>query len=108
MLDVMGQRDICLMRAHGILVVGKTVEEVTHKSIVLETLARLNYYAALKGNVREISDEDKEEWNRRERADIERGRSNADERNANWDYYVTLVNEPGAVQFNDVSLGMNL
>ena len=108
MLDVMGQKDVCLMSAHGILVVGRTVEEVTHKSIVLETLARLNYFAALRGDVAEISDEDKAEWNRRERAADAReaGGGGEDGGNHGWDHYVSLVNEPGLIQFDDVGLGL--
>jgi len=108
MLEVMGQKDICLMSAHGILVVGKSVEEVTHKSIVLETLARLNYLAALRGNVKDISEEDVEEWNRRERvANEARAAGGGDEEgNHGWEYYVSLVNEPGLIQFDDVGFGL--
>ncbi len=101
MLECMGEKDVCLMRAHGILVVGKTVEEATHKSIVLENLARLNYLAALKGDAPEISDEDKAEFDRRVRVAAASGQSDG-ERGFGWDYYVSLVNEPGLIQFNEL------
>jgi len=110
MLEVMGEREICLMRAHGILVAGKSVEEVTHRAIVLETLARLNYLASLKGDVPEISDEDKAEWRRRAVVAAEAQREGGGEEGAgsSWDYYLTLLDVPGLIQFDDVGFGIGV
>jgi ribulose-5-phosphate 4-epimerase/fuculose-1-phosphate aldolase len=106
MVQVMGSKDVCLMRAHGIAVAGRSVEEATHKAIVLETLARLNYYASLHGEVPEISDEDKAEWDRRARVAAERGSERED--GGGWAYLLSLLEMPGAVQFDDTGLGFRL
>ena len=97
-VDVMGNKDVCLMYGHGIAVAGKSVEEVTSRAIALETLARINWFACLKGQPPEISDEDKEEWARRARASAERGRGGGEEgRDGGWAYYVNLLDQPGQV-----------
>jgi ribulose-5-phosphate 4-epimerase/fuculose-1-phosphate aldolase len=49
MLACMGDRDVCVLRGHGITVLGETVEEATIKAIKLETLARVNWLAHQSG-----------------------------------------------------------
>jgi ribulose-5-phosphate 4-epimerase/fuculose-1-phosphate aldolase len=97
-LEVMGSKDVCLMRAHGIAVSGRSVEEATHTAIVLETLARLNWYASMHGEVPEISDEDKAEFTRRRREE-----PREDGGDSGWAYLLRLLDLPG--QFDDTSLG---
>ena len=58
MLAVMGASDICVLRGHGIVVAGKTIEEATIKAIKLDHLAQMNLQAAALGNVATISQED--------------------------------------------------
>jgi hypothetical protein len=103
-LDVMGNKDVCLMRAHGIAVAGRSVEDATRKAIVLESLARLNYLASLRGvDVPEVPQEDRDVWAERARA------SGAAERDddSEWAYYLSLLDVPGALQFNDIGFGIS-
>jgi ribulose-5-phosphate 4-epimerase/fuculose-1-phosphate aldolase len=46
LLDVLGEAPACLMRGHGITVVGATVEQATVRAIKLETLARVTWELA--------------------------------------------------------------
>jgi ribulose-5-phosphate 4-epimerase/fuculose-1-phosphate aldolase len=100
-LDVMGSKDVCLMRAHGIAVSGRSVEEATHTAIVLETLARLNWYASMHGAIPEISDEDKTEFTRRRREE-----PREDGGDGGWAYLLKLLEMPG--QFDDTGLGFRM
>ena len=99
-LEVMGTKDVCLMRAHGIAVAGRSVEEATQRAIVLETLARLNWYASMHGEVPEISDEDKAEFARRAREEPREAAGDS-----GWAYLLSLLEMLGAVQFDDTGLG---
>jgi len=58
MMKVMGDSDICILRGHGVVVCGKTVEDATIKAIKLDALAQLNLQAASLGKVATISEED--------------------------------------------------
>jgi len=58
MLKVMGESDICVLRGHGVVVVGKTIEEATIKAIKLDHLAQMNLQAAALGNVPSIPQHD--------------------------------------------------
>jgi 3,4-dihydroxyphthalate decarboxylase len=54
MIEVMGQKDICLLRGHGVTVTGRTVEEATVRALDFNTLARVTLRAAQTG--REAND----------------------------------------------------
>lgn len=110
MIDLMGDKNVCMMRGHGIVAVGRNVEEATHNAIVLETLARLNWYASLRGvEVPEISDEDKEEWNRRAREEARGGtRAARAEDGGGWAQLMALLEEPSLGQVDDTGLGFRL
>jgi ribulose-5-phosphate 4-epimerase/fuculose-1-phosphate aldolase len=58
MQEVMGDGDICILRGHGLIVVGTSVEQATLISIKLDTLAKMNLQAASLGKVPSISPED--------------------------------------------------
>ncbi len=58
MMEAMGDSDICILRGHGIVVCGSSVEDATIKAIKLDHLASLNLQAAMLGNVASISQED--------------------------------------------------
>ena len=58
MMDAMGDSDVCVLRGHGVVVCGGSVEDATIKAIKLDNLATLNLQAALLGNVASISQED--------------------------------------------------
>jgi ribulose-5-phosphate 4-epimerase/fuculose-1-phosphate aldolase len=55
MMAVMGESDICVLRGHGVVVCGSSVEDATIKAIKLDNLAALNLQAALLGKVASIS-----------------------------------------------------
>lgn len=69
MIDVMGSRDIVLLRGHGIAAVGPSVEAATSLAMRFETLCEIMWQIALSGRKPiEISPEDKARYdpNRRE------------------------------------------
>jgi ribulose-5-phosphate 4-epimerase/fuculose-1-phosphate aldolase len=83
MMRAMGDRDICILRGHGVVVVGATVEDATVKAIKLNDLARLNLEAASLGKVSSISVEDQNLFLSRRRGEKEgRGAGPV------WRYYV--------------------
>ena len=47
MMAVMGDNDICVLRGHGVVVCGSSVEDATIKAIKLDNLATINLQAAL-------------------------------------------------------------
>jgi len=58
MMAVMGDNDICIMRGHGVVVCGKSVEEATIKAIKLDALAEINLALARLGKSATISEAD--------------------------------------------------
>jgi ribulose-5-phosphate 4-epimerase/fuculose-1-phosphate aldolase len=71
MLEVMGSRDVVLLRGHGIAAVGRTVEAATSLAMRFETLCELMWQLTLSGRrLFEITAEDKARYdpNRRGRA----------------------------------------
>ena len=49
MIEIMGEKSICLMKGHGITVTGKTVEETTVRALNFNTLARVTLQVAQTG-----------------------------------------------------------
>ena len=60
MMDAMGDNDICVLRGHGVVVCGSSVEDATIKAIKLDNLATLNLQAAMLGKVPAISEADQQ------------------------------------------------
>jgi len=59
MIEVMGEKSLCLMKGHGITVTGKTVEEATVRALNFNTLAKATLQAAHTGRrAPDISPED--------------------------------------------------
>lgn len=87
MLEVMGQRDVCLMYGHGITVIGSSVEQATVRAIKLETLARVTWQATARGAVPDISREDLAAFAR-----PDSGRR-SDSAMPIWRYYVRLLEQ---------------
>lgn len=59
MIDIMGEKHICLMKGHGITVTGKTVEEATVRALDFSILAKVTLQLAQIGrNAPDISPED--------------------------------------------------
>ena len=80
MMEVMGDRDICIMRGHGVVVCGKSVEEATIKAIKLDALAQMNLELARLGKSPTISEADIALFQNRQR----KGDGST---NAVWRYY---------------------
>lgn len=58
MQEVMGDKDVCILRGHGLIVVGPSVEQATLTAIKLDTLAKMNLQAASLGKVPSIPEDD--------------------------------------------------
>ena len=59
MIEVMGQKHVCVMKGHGITVTGATVEEATVRALNFNILARITLQASLTGKqIPEIPPED--------------------------------------------------
>ena len=101
MLEAMGQKQVCILKGHGITVTGATVEQATVRAIKLETLARVNWQARLAGEVPSISDED-QEWYRRPAPQRQRRTTEAV-----WRYYLQLLEQRGLL-LHDPVLGLDL
>jgi ribulose-5-phosphate 4-epimerase/fuculose-1-phosphate aldolase len=70
LLACMGDRDVVLMKGHGITVTGKSLEEATSQAIRFDRLARVMWELATSGRqADEISPEDVARYDRRGRAE---------------------------------------
>jgi len=76
----MGDGNICILRGHGLIVVGDSVEQATIVAIKVDTLAKMNLQAASIGRVPSIPDEDIAEFQNRA------GRGNSSVEGL-WQYY---------------------
>jgi L-fuculose-phosphate aldolase len=95
--EAMGDKRVCLMRAHGLTTAGGSLQEATLTAITLNDLAEVNYRASLLGDPEPISPEDietfarllepaKEGESRSNRASDAHGRLDAA-----WRYYSRLA-----------------
>jgi ribulose-5-phosphate 4-epimerase/fuculose-1-phosphate aldolase len=80
MQKVMGDSNICILRGHGLIVAGNSVEQATITAIKVDTLAKMNLQAASIGKVPSIPDEDISQFQSR----TGRGNSSAE---GLWRYY---------------------
>ncbi len=83
----MGDKNVCLMRGHGITTAGASVEEATVTAIRLNELAEMNYRAHMLGTPQPIPDEDIAEFKRRR---AKRGKGENVHMNSTWRYYADL------------------
>ena len=95
MLKSMGQRDVLLMRGHGITVTGPTVEQATQLAIRFDRISRIMWEIALSGrDAPVISDEDMARYDRSGRSEGKktgwRARLQGVE-NFGWNHYVKLL-----------------
>jgi ribulose-5-phosphate 4-epimerase/fuculose-1-phosphate aldolase len=95
LLACMGDRDVVLMKGHGITVTGRSLEEATSQAIRFDRLARIMWELAVSGrHADEISGEDLARYNRQGRA--ERPKTGWREvvegaENFAWNHYVKLL-----------------
>ena len=89
--SAIGEKNVCLMRGHGITTVGGTVEQAALNAIHINELAVMNYQAHLLGNPQPISEEDQQVFRnmRPQSAGPRTGPTEA----ALWRYYLALTGE---------------
>ena len=61
----MGDKNVCLLRGHGMTTAGRSVEEATQLSLNVFELARMNYLAYAIGDPEPVPSEDLEEYRAR-------------------------------------------
>ncbi len=87
MLAVMGRKDVVLLKGHGNVVCGRSVEQATVRAIQLENLARLQWQVALSGlYAPDVPWEDVEEG-------IARPPQEGSGQDYNWEYYKKVYEE---------------
>lgn len=57
-MRVMGEKNACLLRGHGMTTAGRSVEECTGRSLTVYELARMNYLAYAVGQPRPVPEAD--------------------------------------------------
>lgn len=95
MLAVMGRKDVVLLKGHGNVVCGRSIEEATVRALQLESIARLTWQIALSGlEAPDVPWEDVEEGITRSVTGID---ANVNEGGggpqASFNYYVRLLKE---------------
>ncbi len=86
---VLGSKNVCLMRGHGITAAGSSIEEAALRAISLNELAEMNYRARQLGEPRPISAADMATFAPRTGGAEKPVRSNRNE--AMWRYYLRLT-----------------
>jgi ribulose-5-phosphate 4-epimerase/fuculose-1-phosphate aldolase len=93
LVQSLGDHDVCILRGHGIVAVGSTVEQATLRAIRLETLASLHHEVIKSGaSPRSISVEDLEFWRKQKASAANkdtRHRENVDQ--WTWRHYERLL-----------------
>lgn len=97
LLAVMGGKNVCILRGHGNVVVGRTVEEATTRAIQVENLARFCYQVALiRRDAPDIPWEDVEDAINQPQAAARQRMREGRGVEWNWAYYVRLLEESGS------------
>lgn len=87
----MANANVCIMRQHGIVVAGATVESALKATLAVHELSRLNWLAAAVGQPRPISDEDRAEFADRAKQGGAAAKR-ADGKSAYWHYLERRAN----------------
>jgi ribulose-5-phosphate 4-epimerase/fuculose-1-phosphate aldolase len=91
---LMGDKPACLMRGHGVTVVGQSVEEATLTTIALDEMTTMMYKAYLLGNPKPLPEEEIERLRRPPEEHRPRGSAGgAAGMMATWRYYKTLAED---------------
>ncbi len=90
---VLGYKPVCILRGHGTVATGASVQEATIRAIQLETLASITLEIARAGGTPQaISPEDQEYFRRlRETQDAKAQAHGADVFQWTWRHYITLM-----------------
>lgn len=98
MLAVMGSRNVLLLKAHGNVVAGASIEQATVRSIQIENLARVCWQVAAAGKeAPDLPWEDVEEMLYPTQKAAQRARDTQGGARWTWNYYVRMLNEGGTL-----------
>ena len=89
--NVMGAKDACLLRGHGLTTAGRGVEDCTSRTLTIYELARLNYLAYAIGRPHPIPDQDLAEYERRRRENPRGDRRSRTGESPFWRYNKKLL-----------------
>jgi ribulose-5-phosphate 4-epimerase/fuculose-1-phosphate aldolase len=90
----MGDKPVCLMRGHGVTVVGAGIEQATLNTLDLNELCTMTYKAYLLGDPKPIPDQDIEEMRRPPEEHRPRGSAGGSRGMlARWRYFKMLAEE---------------
>jgi ribulose-5-phosphate 4-epimerase/fuculose-1-phosphate aldolase len=87
---VLGDKHACVLRGHGIVTCGRTVEEATLRALSLERLAGVCWNLSLRGELPDLPPEDLDEWRRATSAPAAT-LPRAEE--WNWRHFMRMLNE---------------
>lgn len=91
---VMGNKPVCLMRGHGVTVVGRGVEHATLNTLDLNELCTMTYKAYVLGDPKPILEEDIAEYRRPQEEHRARGSAGGETgMMARWRYFKMLAEE---------------
>lgn len=68
-MKTMGEKDVCMLRGHGITTAGRSIEQSTQNALAIQELARMNYLAYAIGQPHSIPQIDIDESGRRRNSD---------------------------------------
>jgi ribulose-5-phosphate 4-epimerase/fuculose-1-phosphate aldolase len=95
-MTYMGDKDVCMLRGHGITAAGRSVEQSTSNAFAIYELARMNYLAYAIGEPKPVPQEDLDEVTSprepRERR-VRPGNAVYDRYAPAWRYYKQLLGE---------------
>jgi ribulose-5-phosphate 4-epimerase/fuculose-1-phosphate aldolase len=92
--DFMGERQVVLMRGHGITVTGSSIEDATVRALELNELLKLTYEAYLLGDPKPLPDSDIAYLREEHRSDRPRGAAGGEKGMlANYRYYAMMSGE---------------
>jgi ribulose-5-phosphate 4-epimerase/fuculose-1-phosphate aldolase len=96
-MQYMGDKDVCMLRGHGITAAGRSVEQSTSNAFTIYELARMNYLAYAIGEPKPVPQEDIDEVTQRresgERPARRPGNVEYDRYAPAWRYYKQLLGE---------------
>lgn len=94
---VMGTASVCVLRGHGIVVSGNSVEDSLQKSMALHELGRMNWLAAAVGTPQVISSSDAELFEQRQKRGSNKRITRQDGVSAFWHYMERRISGYGGM-----------
>jgi len=93
-MQTMGEKDVCLLRGHGMTTAGRSVEDCTGRALTVYELARMNYLAYAIGDPQPVPEQDIEEYRQRQNSPVGRHRQervSSSGEPASWRYQRKLL-----------------